>query len=110
MERFTNFEEAILRGVTVSAPTEISLRFSVQDSARAYDWIDIVFHISGVRDARLLDTSKLDFVDMSEGLSILFADETIVSVGRFYDVESAKNASLYIVGEALKIEESSFSG
>ncbi len=108
-KRFNSLIDAQLRRVDVISPTTMLVIFSVQDENRAYDWINLELEVSGVSDARLIDESKISFVDMSEGVSILFEENSvIISVGKYSSVESASNAPLFIKGGTLKYQENTF--
>jgi hypothetical protein len=87
----------------------MNIVLSVQDENRAFDWINLKLEISGVSDARLIDENKISFVDMSDGISILYEDNNvIISVGKYSSFESANNAPLYIKGDTLKYQENTF--
>ncbi len=107
------FDKAIngeLRTLRVTDPTTMILRVSVQDEGRAFDWIDLELEVSGVSDALLVDENRLSFLDMSEGISILFEDaNVIVCVGNYSSFDAAHNAPLFIRGSALKYQENNFS-
>jgi len=110
---YQRFDRAIngeLRSVNILNPLTIILRLSVQDEAREFDWIDLELEISGITDARLIEDKQLSFVDMSEGLSIVFEEsEVIVCVGGYTDFEATRHAPLFIKGSALKYQENTFS-
>jgi hypothetical protein len=109
-QRFDRASNGELRNLSIINPTTMLLRLSTQDEARGFDWIDLEFEISGVNDARLVDESQLSFLDMSDGISILFEDsEVIICVGDYIAFEAAKNAPLFIRGSALKYQENTFS-
>jgi hypothetical protein len=100
-----------LRALSVIDPTTLRLRLSVQDRNRGFDWIDLVFEVSGVTDAALVEDGKLGFVDCSEGIS-LFAENGSagVGVGSYDSSEALKSSGLYLLGSSLKFEEAEFSG
>ncbi len=109
-KRFDNASGGEIRKLTILNPTTMILRLSVQDAGRAFDWIDLELEVSAVSDARLIEDSKLSFVDMSEGISILFEDNNvIVCVGNYSSFDAAHNAPLFIRGSALKYQENNFS-
>lgn len=109
-KRFDHGINGELRTLNILNPTTMVLRLSVQDEGRGFDWIDLELEVSGVNDARLVDESKLSFIDMSEGISILFEDSSvIVCVGNYQNLEAALNAPLFIRGSALKYQENNFS-
>ncbi len=109
-KRFDRCSGGELRSLKLINPTTMVLRLSVQDAGRGFDWIDLELEVSGVNDARLIDESKLSFIDMSEGISILFEDlNVIVCVGDYSSFEAAHDAPLFIRGSALKYQENNFS-
>ena len=109
--RFDNFISSEIRSITIKSPTVIEIRCSVQDTARSYDWIDINLELSNVTDAKLLGNDKLRYLDMQEGLGILFSGkEVIFSHGICESKESACESTFYIVSESIKYEELPFSG
>jgi hypothetical protein len=107
--RFNHLIDSELRRVDILSPTTMNIVLSVQDENRAFDWINLKLEISGVSDARLIDENKISFVDMSDGISILYEDNNvIISVGKYSSFESANNAPLYIKGDTLKYQENTF--
>ncbi len=67
--RIDNATHGEIRSITPLSPTSIEIRFSVQDIARGYDWIDIAFRMEGVSDAKLVSDNVLRSLDMSEGIT-----------------------------------------
>ena len=74
LSRFERFTGSEIKSITVLLPTVIEIRVSAQDSALSFDWIDLSFELSNVSDANLIDNTKLAYLDMSEGVSIIFED------------------------------------
>ena len=108
-KRFNWLIDSELRRVDISSPTTIVIVFSVQDENRAFDWINLELEVSGVSDAHLVDENKIPFIDMSDGVNILYEDNNvIISVGKYNTFESANNASLFIKGDTLKYQENTF--
>ena len=109
LTRIDNAIDGELYSVTMNSPLNFTIELSVQDKNRGYDWINIAFEVDGVSDARLIEDEKLSLVDMSEGLSIMFEDETCaIGVGKYNSIESIKNSALYLVGSTIKYEERPF--
>ncbi len=110
LERIDFAKDGELRSVTMNSPTTFSLRLSVQDGSRGYDWIDIIFEVSGVSDARLLEDTQLKMVDMSDGVSIVIENgAAALGIGSYETLENITNAPLYLCGSAVKYEEAPFS-
>ena len=108
-KRFNSLIDSELRRVDIISPTTMSIVLSVQDENRAFDWINLELEVSGVSDARLIDEDKISFLDMSDGISILYEEKNvIISVGKYNSFESANNAPLLIKGGTLKYQENTF--
>jgi hypothetical protein len=109
--RFERFSGSEIKAMTIKSPSVIEIQFSVQDTGRAFDWIDIAFELSNVNDAKLVENGKLAYIDMSEGISILFQENKfILSLGEYNTLQSAKDSPLYIICESIKFKELPFSG
>lgn len=109
LERFSHFKDAELRSLEIILPTVIRVTLAAQDSARAYDWITVTFEFSGVSDAKLLEENQLSYVDMSDGISLIYEENKFAfAVSECYNIPSVKNSSLYLVGDSLKYEEGQF--
>ncbi len=110
-ERILNGEGGMLRSLTVKGPTTMALRLSVQDASRGFDWIDLVFEMNGVTDAKLLDDKQLSFVDTDEGITLRYENGVWgIGVGRYESLEALKSSPLYLTGTSLKYEEAPFGG
>ncbi len=109
LKRFNNFIDAELRHVEIVSPTTISITIATQDSARAFDWITIKLEFSGVSDAKLLDTNKLSFVDMSDGTTLLYEDTVFAfGISKCSNLSGIKTSTCFIIGSDLKYQEGSF--
>ncbi|MDF1883379.1 hypothetical protein JHD49_05435 [Sulfurimonas sp. SAG-AH-194-C21] len=109
IERFSSFKDAEFRSLNIISPLQIQTTFAVQDSARAFDWITITLEFNGVSDARLLESSRLYLVDMSEGANILKEDTLFAfGIGECYNISTIKSSSCYIIANTLKYEEGLF--
>jgi len=98
-----------LCSITTLSPTSLSIRFSVQDSARGYDWIDIQFVVSGVSNAKLVSDNVLSSLDMSEGITVeINANTCALAIGAYKG--RVNEAPLYIMGTSMAYEELPFSG
>ncbi len=109
LDRIENACEGEIRSIIPLSPTSIQIRLSVQDKARGYDWIDVMFQVEGVNDARLLSDAVLCSLDMSEGITVeIMHDTAALAIGR-YDGR-ANEAPLYVIGKTIGYEELPFSG
>lgn len=109
LTRIDNAIDGELRSVAMNSPLNFTLELSVQDRNRGNDWINIAFEIDGVSDARLIEDNKLPFVDMSEGISIVFEDGVYgLATGSYSSIEALKDATLYLIGSSMKYEERPF--
>ncbi len=111
LERVDNGIGLMVREVEVVDATTLCVRVSVQDSLRGYDWIDILFHITGVSDARVVDSSRYGLLDTSDGITICFEDKfCAIALGRYNNITVLKSAQLYVVGNSIRYEELEFKG
>lgn len=109
LERIDFARQGEIRSLTPLSPTSIEIRFSVQDVARGYDWIDVVFRVDGVNDAKLVSDNVLVSLDMSEGITVeLTANSAALAIGS-YDGR-CDEAPVYILGTSIGYEELPFSG
>lgn len=109
LERIEYARHGEVRSITPFSPTSIEIRFSVQDKARGYDWIDVAFRIDGVTDAKLVGDNLFPSLDMSEGITAEITPHTAaLAIGRYEG--RAEEAPLYIAGSSMGYEELPFSG
>ncbi len=109
LERFDYFRDAEFRSIKIISTTNITLTFALQDSARAFDWITITLYFYGVSDARLIDDKQVNFIDLSDGVTLLFNENMFAfAAGECYNISTLKNSSLYLVAEDIKYEEGQF--
>lgn len=108
MERIDNAAQGEIRSLTPLSPTSIEIRFSVQDIARGYDWIDVVFRVDGVNDAKLVSDNVLHSLDMSEGITVeLTPGSAALAIGSY--AGRCDEAPFYIIGASIGYEELPFS-
>jgi urease accessory protein UreE len=108
-KRFSNFVDAQLRSLKIKSPTEIDLTIAVQDRARNFDWITLTLHFYGVSDANLPNEKELDFIDMSDGATLLKENGDIAfASGQCYNIKSIKNQRLYIIASSFKSTQSPY--
>ncbi|MGA9046735.1 hypothetical protein [Sulfuricurvum sp.] len=109
MDRIEDARQGEIRSLIPHSPTTIEIRFSVQDIARGYDWIDVVFRIEGVNDAKLVSDTILRSWDMSEGITVeLTPNSAALALGSY--AGRANEAPVYILGTSIGYEELPFSG
>jgi hypothetical protein len=109
IKRFGNFIDAEIRCVEIVSPTTIKVIIACQDGARAFDWITLELKFSGISDAKLLDNSKLSYVDTSSGMNIIYENDNFhFCIGNYNSVSGIKNAVSYIISSNIKYEENSF--
>ncbi len=108
MQRFNNFKDGEFRSLEVISPTTMKITLAGQDEARAFDWISLELELSGVSDARLLDSSKLHLVDMGDGINLINDGELAFGLGEYDNISSIKNSSCYIICADIKYQEGNF--
>jgi hypothetical protein len=109
LDRIDFARQGEIRSLTPLSPTSIEIRFSVQDIARGYDWIDVLFRIEGVNDAKLVSDNVLRALDMSEGITVeLTPSSAALAIGSYGG--RCDEAPFYIVGSSVGYEELPFSG
>ncbi len=109
LERIEYARDGEIRSLATLSPTSIEIRFSVQDSARDYDWIDVAFRIDGVNDAKLVSDNVLRGLDMSEGITAeLTANTAALAIGSYSG--RVNEAPFYMLGTSIGYEELPFSG
>ena len=109
LKRFDYFKDSELRSVEITSPTTIKITLAGQDSARGFDWITVEFELDSVSDAKLLESSKLSFVDMAEGISLLNEDNLFgFAIGQYQNLSGIKNATIYMISSSIKYKEDSF--
>jgi len=98
--RFDNFLGANIKDISVIDSTTIEMSLEAQDRALGFDWVELTLSFSGVSDARLVDNSKLEFLDMSEGIALRADSSFEFAIGSYTDI---KSASCFIVATSLKV-------
>jgi len=108
LARLDNAKHGEIRSITPLSPTSIEIRFSVQDIARGYDWIDIAFRVEGVSDAKLASDNVLASLDMSDGITVEITSNTCaLGIGQYNG--RVDESPLYILGASMGYEELPFS-
>ena len=109
LERIDAAREGEIRSLAPLSPTSIEIRFSVQDIARGYDWIDVAFRLDGVNDAKLVSDNVLRALDMSEGITVeLTPSYAALAIGEY--AGRVNEAPFYIIGASIGYKELPFSG
>jgi hypothetical protein len=109
LDRIDFARQGEIRSLTPLSPTSIEIRLSVQDIARGYDWIDVMFRVEGVNDAKLVSDNVLRALDMSEGITVeLTPNSAALAIGSYSG--RCDEAPFYILGTSIGYEELPFSG
>ncbi len=109
LARIDHAKHGEIRSIAQPSPATIEIRFSVQDVARGYDWIDVAFRADGVCDAKLASDNVLKSLDMSEGITVeLTPNSTALAIGSYSG--RCDEAPFYILGTSIGYEELPFSG
>jgi hypothetical protein len=106
VERFDNVTGGELVSIEMLTPISFKIALTAQDKNRAFDWVNLNFEVSGVKDARLVEDKALKAIDMSEGVNISFEEES-VKIG--FGSNEYLSSPLYLEATTLKYEESEFS-
>lgn len=109
LKRFDDFKDAELRSLEIISPTIVKITLAAQDSARGFDWITISLEFDDISDAKLPQNSKLSYINMSEGVTLIHADNSFAfAVGKYETLSSAKNSVCFIFSSCIKYKEASF--
>ena len=107
-ERIDYARHGEIHSLTPLSTTSIEIRFSVQDKARGFDWIDVSFVIDGVHDARLLSDNTLKMLSLDEGITVeLDSTRAGLAIGDYNG--RIEDAVLYIMGATIGYEELPYS-
>ena len=99
-KRFGNFIDAEIRSLEVLSPITMKLVIACQDENRGFDWLTLEFEFNSVSDASLIDSDKLSYIDMVDGIS-LTNDSQIFSL-------KINNSTLFINSAIIKYQEGNF--
>ncbi|MFT5835878.1 MAG: hypothetical protein ACI9RG_000771 [Sulfurimonas sp.] len=109
LKRFGNFVDAEIRSFEMPSPTTIKVIIACQDEARGFDWLTLHLEFSSILDAKLIDNSKLSYIDLSEGMNIIYENDIFhFCVGNYTTASGIKNAVSYIMSSNIKYEEKPF--
>ncbi len=104
LERFDSVRDGTIRAITAHSPTSISIELSTQDANRGFDWINVIFKIDGVSDAKLLDDNLLSSLDMSDGVTIdITPTAAAFAIGSY--ANRADESTLFIKGTNISYSE-----
>ena len=106
-ERIDYARNGEIHSLTPLTPTSIEIRFSVQDHARGFNWIDIAFVIDGVTDARLVSDNVLRMLSLNEGITVEMDNtKAALAIGDYKG--RIEDAPLYVLGTTIGYEEREF--
>jgi len=108
-ERIDYARHGEIHSLTPLSSTSIEIRFSVQDKARGFDWIDVAFVIDGVSDAKLASENVLRMLSMDEGITVEMDNSKAgLAIGDYKG--RIEDSPLYIVGTTIGYEELPYNG
>ncbi len=103
-ERIDYARNGEIHSLTPLSPTSIEIRFSVQDKARGFDWIDIVFRVDGVSDAKLVGDNVLRMLSLEEGITVeCDSGNSGIAIGAY--PKRLQESSVYVLGTSIGYEE-----
>ena len=106
-ERIDYARHGEIHSLTPLSPTSIEIRFSVQDKARGFDWIDVLFVIDGVNDARLVSDNMIKMLFLEEGITIEIDNTKAgLAIGDYRG--RIEDAPMYVIGATIGYEEREF--
>lgn len=100
LKRFDDFKGAEINSLDIISPSVIQITFATQDSARGFDWVALTLQLSGVSDAKIPESSKLPYIDMSEGITLLYYENSFFFALGAYENLRALTSSLCIIQAA----------
>ncbi|DAB27572.1 MAG: hypothetical protein A2513_01230 [Sulfurimonas sp. RIFOXYD12_FULL_33_39] len=109
LKRFESFVDSELRSINIISPSIVKITLATQDSARGFDWITLELEFNGISDAKLVENSKLVHVDMSDGVSLIFADNQFTfAISCYNSASNITNSICYIKATSIKYIEGLF--
>ena len=104
--RFESFCSAELSNIDVITATTIKVELNTQDRQRSFDWIGLDFLFEDVVEAKLIENEKLKYIDMDDGLSVIYENGLYYFMSGDYKTASGtKDALYYIISKSLKFQE-----
>jgi len=105
LAKFNHFKDAEIRSIHTPAEDSAVITIAVQDDD-GDDTDTIKIECTGIKEKRLLVNSVLPFLDMMSGISIIEErNQFAFAIGRCDTMLSVLNAPLYVVSEAIGLEE-----
>jgi hypothetical protein len=105
LEKYDHFKDASFRSVRVPVEGEIIVTLVLQDDD-GEDLNDVVFTLKGVQNSVVLENSILAYLDMMQGISIVYERERYgFGLGRWQNMLGVTSAPLYIVATEITFEE-----
>jgi len=109
LERFDDFKESEIRSLKILSAKEIEITLTAQDKARAFDWITVTLLFNDVKDARLIDEKRVNYVTIEEGITLMNENgEYAFAIGKYNNIAALQDAQLYIITQNIKYEEGMF--
>ncbi len=109
LNRFDYFKNSEINEIEIVSPTKIKFIFRVQDRAREFNWINLKFEFNNIIDAKLPNISKLSLINMNNGISIIFKNNTFAfALDDYNDFKNIKNSISYVICSNLKYQEDMF--
>lgn len=103
-ERIDYARNGVIHSLTPLSPTSIEIRFSAQDKARGFDWIDVLFVIDGVNDAKLVGDNVLRMLSLDEGITVeCDSGNSGIAIGVY--PKRLKESPVYVLGTSIGYEE-----
>jgi len=109
LQRFDDFKNAEFRSLEVVSPTLLKAIFAIQDAHREFDWITLELEFHGIDDAKLIKEEASTFIDMSDGVTLLFKNNLFgFCIGKYQHFSSIKDSICYIYSSTIKYQENNF--
>ena len=109
LQRFDNFRGGEIRSIEIISATIITITLVGQDSARAFDWVSVTLEFSSVIDAKVIENSKLSFIDMQSGISIINTGTLFAfAIDECSTISNIKSSACFVVCSDLKYKEGAF--
>ncbi|MCK9453674.1 hypothetical protein [Sulfurimonas sp.] len=109
LKRFNSFIDSEFRSIEIISPTALKITLATQDSARGFDWITVNMEFSNISDAQLPKSSKLQHLDMDEGITLISEDNQFgFGVGSYSSFSNITDSVCYIKADSIKYLEGQF--